>query len=147
VTDRNGGDGGDSPDDEALADAFWSVARRLRGGAREALAPWDVTPSQMRALRVLGRHGALRAGELAQHLGIAARSTTEVVDALEHRGLVRRSPDPDDRRATRVEPTERLDELMAALRRARTDEQQRLFGRLGAADRTALTRILRTLAD
>jgi hypothetical protein len=40
----------------------------------------------------------------AHHLHIAARPATEVVDALESRGLVRRLPDPVDRRAAGVEP-------------------------------------------
>jgi DNA-binding MarR family transcriptional regulator len=42
----------------------------------------------------------MRLSELSEHLHIAPRSATEVVDALESRGLVRRRPDPDDRRAT-----------------------------------------------
>ncbi|MCM0679079.1 MarR family transcriptional regulator, partial [Micromonospora phytophila] len=44
-------------DDEGLAEAFWAVARRLRHRTRHALEPWDVTPSQSRALAVLTRHG------------------------------------------------------------------------------------------
>jgi hypothetical protein len=50
----------DRPDpagDETLSDAFWTVARQLRETSHEALAPWDLTPSHLRALRVLRRHG------------------------------------------------------------------------------------------
>ncbi|MGH7748194.1 MAG: MarR family transcriptional regulator, partial [Candidatus Dormibacteria bacterium] len=54
--------------DESLAEAFWSVARRLRHLSREALAPWDVTPSQSRAVGVLARRGTMRLSELALHL-------------------------------------------------------------------------------
>ena len=77
--------GGQDSGDESLADAFWSVARQLRETSQETLAPWDITPAQFRALRVLRRHGALRLSELSGHLHIAARSTTEVIDALESR--------------------------------------------------------------
>ena len=62
--------------EESLAEAFWSVARQLREVSKEALAPWDITPSQLRALRVLRRHGQLRLSELSEHLRIAARSAT-----------------------------------------------------------------------
>ena len=67
---------------ESLADAFWSVARRLRETSQETLAPWDITPAHLRALRVLKRHGTMRLSELSDYLHIAPRSATEVVDAL-----------------------------------------------------------------
>src|SRR5450432_2102665 len=95
----------DAGGDETLSEAFRSVARQLRDTSQETLAPWDITPSHLRALRVLTRHGVLRMSELSDHLRIAARSTTEVVDALETRGLVTRRPDPSDRRATLLSPT------------------------------------------
>src|ERR1700676_5569314 len=91
--------GTDSRDD-TLSEAFWSVARQLRRAAMESLAQWDISPSQARALRVLARHDGARLSELAEHLRIAARSATEVVDGLEAKGLVARRPDPQDRRAT-----------------------------------------------
>lgn len=113
-----------------------------------ALAEWDVTPSQMRALRVLIRHGHVRSSELAAHLHITPRSTTEVVDALEAKGLVARSPDPSDRRATLVSLTPRGERLGDEVRRARGAESERLFERLSEHDRTELARILgQLLAD
>jgi DNA-binding MarR family transcriptional regulator len=114
-----------------------------------SLSEFDVTPSQMRAIRVLAEHGAggVRASELAQHLHIAPRSVTEVVDALEAKGLVERSPDPGDRRATLVGLTARGREVSDAVRRARGVESERLFERLSQTDRAHLARILRRLQD
>jgi DNA-binding MarR family transcriptional regulator len=137
----------DSGGDETLAEAFRSVARQLRDTSQDFLAPWDITPSQLRALRVLMRHGAIRLSELADHLHIAARSTTEVVDALEARGLVERRPDPGDRRATLVEVTEHGASILDAIRVARGTEAERAFGRLSRTDRAHLARILRKLRD
>ena len=114
TTDQPGSDG-----DETLSEALISVARQLRGTSQATLAPWDITPGQLRALRVLGHHGALRMSELSDHLHIAARSTTEVVDALESRGLVERRPDQVDRRATLAELTERGASVLSAIRAAR----------------------------
>ncbi|GIJ08476.1 MarR family winged helix-turn-helix transcriptional regulator [Micromonospora andamanensis] len=135
----------DSADDESLAETFWAVASRLRRQTRESLAPWDVTPSQSRALGVLVRYGEVRPGTLAEHLRIAPRSATEVVDDLEARGLVNRRPDPADRRATLVALTEEGRRVSAAIRTARRAEADRFFGHLDAADRVELARILRTL--
>ena len=142
AADRRGSDG-----DETLSEAFWAVARQLRHMSQETLAPWDITPSQLRALRVLMRRGVMRLSELSDHLHIAARSTTEVVDALEARGLMRRRPDPDDRRATLVGLTEHGTSVLDGIRAARGTETERAFGRLSETDRAHLARILGQLRD
>ncbi|MCI4065728.1 MarR family transcriptional regulator [Micromonospora sp. R77] len=134
-------------DEESLAEVFWAVARRLRHQSRRTLEPWEINPGHARALAVLMRHGALRLSTLADHLHIAPRSTTEVVDGLQERGLVERRPDPDDRRATLVALTAEGTRVGAAIRAARDAEAARFFGDLSPADRADLARILRTLRD
>jgi DNA-binding MarR family transcriptional regulator len=134
----------DEPE-ETLAEAFRGVARQLRHQAQRALAPWDVSPSEARALGVLTRHGPVRLGALSEHLRIAARSATEVVDALEKDGLVERRSDPCDRRATLVALTYRGAQVAAGVRAARAAEAEEFFARLDDADRASLTRILRSL--
>jgi MarR family transcriptional regulator, organic hydroperoxide resistance regulator len=46
--------------------------------------------------------GGLRVGELAQSLHITVGGASKVVDRMERAGLIRREPDGDDRRASRV---------------------------------------------
>ncbi len=133
--------------DDALSEAFWAVARQLRERSQETLAPWDITPAHLRALRTLRRHGTMRLSELSDHLHIAPRSTTEVVDALETGDLVRRRADPGDRRATLVEVTEHGTDVLAAIRDTRGTEAGRVFGRLSPPDRAELARILALLRD
>jgi DNA-binding MarR family transcriptional regulator len=136
----------EEPDrDELLSEAFRSVARQLRQTSLRSLAHWDVTPSQSRALRVLTYHGAIRLSGLSEHLRIAPRSTTEVVDDLEAKGLIERRPDPEDRRATLVALTEKGIEVGKAIRAASGSEAERVFDRLSATDRAHLARILRRL--
>ncbi len=137
----------DPAGDETLSEAFWSVARQLRDTSQATLAPWDITPAHLRALRVLMRHGVMRLSELSDHLRIAPRSTTQVIDALESRGLVQRRPDPGDRRATLVEVTEHGASVLDAIRAARGTEAERIFARLSQTDRADLARILRKLRD
>jgi DNA-binding MarR family transcriptional regulator len=130
---------------EPLADVFRAVSRQLRHRTQQALAPWDVTPSQARALGVLTRHGPLRLGALSEHLHIAPRSATEVVDDLAAARLVERRPDPADRRATLVALTSRGEEVVSGIRAARAAEADDFFARLDDADRAALARILEKL--
>jgi DNA-binding MarR family transcriptional regulator len=130
-----------------LGEAFGAVARRLRAASMAAFAAYDVTPSQVRAIRVLDKHGGVRSKELADHLRIAPRSATEVVDALEAKGLVSRSPDPGDRRATVVALTDRGHALSEDVRRARGVESERMFERLTRTDRADLARILGKLQE
>jgi len=131
-----------TPQDETLADVFWAVARLMRHRSRRTAEEFGVTPGQARALRQLAQHGELRLSALSEWLRIAPRSGTEVVDALEERGLVRRSPDPDDRRATLVALTPDGERVAAGLKAAQRAEADAFFGTLSRADREALTRIL-----
>ena len=133
--------------DDALSEAFWAVARQLRERSQETLAPWDITPAHLRALRTLRRYGTMRLSELSERLQIAPRSATEVVDALQARDLARRRADPGDRRATLVEVTEHGTDVLAAIRDTRGTEAGRVFGRLSPPDRAELARILTQLRD
>jgi DNA-binding MarR family transcriptional regulator len=144
VTQDRAAAGRESAGDETLAEAFWAVARRLRDASQETLAPWDITPAQLRALRMLRRHGIMRLSELSDRLRIAPRSATEVVDALESRGLAQRRPDPGDRRATLVEVTDDGGGVLDAIRGS---EAERVFGRLSPTDRSHLARILRKIRE
>ena len=85
------------------------LARRLRHQRSQELEQFGLTPSQARAFAVINRaldHGQeLRLSTLAERLRIAPRSATEVVDALQDKDLIRRTPSPGDRRAVAVEVT------------------------------------------
>jgi DNA-binding MarR family transcriptional regulator len=137
----------DPAGDESLAEALTAVARQLRERSAETLAPWDITPAHLRALRVLARHGTMRLSELSDRLQIAPRTATEVVDALQAQDLVRRRADPADRRAILVEVTKSGAGILAEIRAARGTEAGRIFGRLSPADRAELTRILSKLRN
>ena len=137
----------DPASDESLADALMAVARQLRERSAETLAPWDITPAHLRALRTLARHGTMRLSELSDRLQIAPRTATEVVDALQARDLVRRRADPGDRRAILAEITERGTGVLAEIRATRGPEAGRTFSRLSPADRTELARILSKLRN
>lgn len=133
--------------EESTSDLLMTAARLVRRSFGEAMAVWDITPGQARALRIVGELGSVRLSVLAERLRIAARSATEVVDALEARSLVARVPDPSDRRATSVVPTEEGSSLCAKLERARRTATEQRLAVLSAQDRAELDRILRLVVD
>ncbi|MBP2412550.1 DNA-binding MarR family transcriptional regulator [Arthrobacter stackebrandtii] len=149
-----------SPDDAPdLGELFHAAFRGLRRTWAEQLAPWELTPHQWRALMTLlrGRGGSGRPGsacdvaadvrlkDLADRLRIAPRSATEVVDQLEVKGLVRREPDPTDRRATLIVATGAGKKLFADVQAERRDKSSEYFARLSPEDRAELARILAQL--
>ena len=122
-----------------------TVARAMRRTFGGALAEYDVTPGQAHALRVAGHLESARLSELAERLRIAPRSATEVVDALEGRGLVERRPDPHDRRATCVVLSDEGRRLLEVMGERRREATEAYLGGLSASDRAELDRILRLL--
>src|SRR3954453_4132006 len=122
-------------------------ARAQRRRWRELLEPWDLTPSQSRALRVIGDGEGTRVSDLADALRIAPRAATGGADPLEARGLVERAADPSDRRAVLLRATPAGRAIRTEVDAARATDAQAFFGRLAGEDRATLARLLRELAQ
>ena len=146
-----------SPDSAAqgdLSDLFHRAFRALRHSWVAQLAPFDLTPHQYRAMAALAKsnldpstNDGLRLKDVAQRLRIAPRSATEVIDHLEAKGLVARSADPVDRRATLVTLTAEGLRLTEEVRAARREHTESYFGRIDAQERAELARILGKLGS
>lgn len=146
-----------APDEDASElELLTHLARRLRHGSAVETGPWGVSPHQARALAVLARgaRGAgdgaeggrgVRPGRLAERLQVSPRSVTEVVDALERLGLVARSPDPSDRRAVLVAPTEEGLRVAREIRALRRQQAERTLEVLEPSERAQLRRTLEKL--
>lgn len=132
----------DATEIEELGELFSRVGRQHRRATLTALEPCGISPHQARALRMVLRYGPLRPSQLAEHLSIALRSTTQVVDDLVVAGLLDRSPDPVDRRAVQLRVTPAGLKLAARIAAIRAEESRRFLGQLDEADRTELRRIL-----
>ncbi|OLF06040.1 MarR family transcriptional regulator [Actinophytocola xinjiangensis] len=74
-----------------------------------------VTAGDQRALAVIGRHGPLSAGALAEHTGLTPGAVTGMVDRLERAGLATRDPDPQDRRRVLITATGHLPDVFTDL--------------------------------
>ena len=98
--------------------------------------------SRVRALWRL-EHGPWTLAELAQQMGTDAPATTVLVDALEQRGLVKRTPHPTDRRAKQVSITAAGRRIVDVVEKI-CDPPPAAFERLPAVDLRRLRATLET---
>ncbi|MFI1509423.1 MarR family winged helix-turn-helix transcriptional regulator [Streptomyces sp. NPDC020597] len=70
-----------------------------------AIAGIPLDRAAMALLRQVADSEPQRPGELAQRLGVEASHVTRTVQQLQKAGYVTRAPDPDDRRAQRIQLT------------------------------------------
>lgn len=122
------------------------LARRLdlargRVFAAHLLEGWEF--DVLSALRRAGPPYQLSPGQLVAETLVTSGTMTNRVDRLERRGLVRRSPDPTDRRGVIVALTpdgrEAVDAALADL----LDDERDLLRDLDAADQLTLGGLLR----
>src|SRR5690606_33547865 len=82
--------------------AVGRLARRLRAQRPDA----SLSLGQGAVLFALARHGQMTPRALADHEKVQPPSMTRIITALEERGLVTRTPHPQDRRQQLVDLTE-----------------------------------------
>ncbi|MFC0625973.1 MarR family winged helix-turn-helix transcriptional regulator [Kribbella deserti] len=95
-------DGSPQTPEEGVLHAFMRIGRRMR-----ARQPGDAVDHSLHiVLFQLKCTGAIRLSDLAAKVEVDASTMSRHIRSLEQAGLVQRSPDPNDGRATRVELTE-----------------------------------------
>jgi DNA-binding MarR family transcriptional regulator len=107
------------------------TARRLRQEGFEAEGRGELSPSLSAALATIDVHGPLTPSELAERERVKRPTATRILANLERLGLVSRTPDPADRRASLVATTA---SGRALLRRLRTRKNAYLAKRLRDLD-------------
>jgi DNA-binding MarR family transcriptional regulator len=85
----------------------WAVTHGLESASKRMHAELGVTGPQRLVLRIVGHHGRISAGTLADVLHIHPSSLTGMLRRLEQAELIRRENDPFDRRRTLIELTRR----------------------------------------
>ena len=94
---------------------------RLRRRLRSLRVDDDLTPSQTAVLTRLWKDGASSASVLASAERVRPQSMATIVAALEQRGLIERTPDPEDGRRQVVSLTARGRRRAESDRRAREE--------------------------
>jgi MarR family transcriptional regulator for hemolysin len=119
-----------------------ATARAIRRAYEIRLTDLDLNLTQASLLAFLFESGPTTQSRLASRLGMGRAAAGLVVTALEERGLIERSADPNDRRAWRIalraEGTQLIDPIVKVDRSLRSElrtgiarpERQRLAGLL-----------------
>jgi DNA-binding MarR family transcriptional regulator len=95
---------------EGIVDRISGLSRRLQRSMDETLAEFGLDSGEHKALATLAQAGApfrSTPGKLSRRMELSSGAITNRLDRLEHAGLIRRLPDPDDRRGVIVELTAR----------------------------------------
>lgn len=132
--------------------SFGLMLRQLRDLSRTALeaelaaAGHALNFSQYVTLKKLGM-GCVSPGELARAADLNPGAMTRVLDQLEAKGLLRRTADPDDRRALRIELDASGEALLPDIRHCGQRVLDRAQRGLDPAEQAEFRRMLAHVRD
>jgi DNA-binding MarR family transcriptional regulator len=130
-----------------LAAMMTPLTRALIAAEGPVLAAHDVSMWGYVVLNALAGEPVRTQATLAQAIGADKTRIIGVLDELQQRGLIERTPDPDDRRARLLELTDAGRAVRDAIRAdIQRGEEERVLSRLSPADRRVFLRALATLA-
>ena len=134
-------------DVEGIVERIQGIEKRLREVMEETLADHGLSYGEWRLLCVLRRaSGRISTpGELSTRLELSSGAMTNRLDRLERSDLVRRHPDPADRRGVRVELTERGMEAWVESTNAQAIKEALIASALTKGEQHDLNGLLRKL--
>lgn len=107
----------------------------------------DLNFSQFLALKRLGEDGPMAPGELARCVHYSPGALTRLLDKLEHSGYLQRVPDPNDRRALRLELTATGRSIHKRMLACGNAAAERAFAGFSGVERQQLHALLERLLD
>lgn len=93
--------------EESLGYLINRAARAFANRLATELRPFDVGIGQWAVLLHLWGNDGMTQAQLARRVAIEQPTMVRTIDRMERDGLVARTPDPNDKRATRITLTER----------------------------------------
>ena len=133
---------------KAVVQRVGRAARYVERATQHVFDEFELHPYEYYVLGVLRRSGApyrMSPTDLARTLLVTAASVTHRVDRLERAGLVRRTPDPADRRGVLVQLTAKGLRIVERALDAHAAAEEEAVAGLTAREREELARLLRKL--
>lgn len=127
---------------EGIVNRVNDANRRIDRAAADTLAELGLAHGELKVLLRLAR-GRRSPGEIAKELLVSTGTMTNRIDKLEGAGLVRRRPDPDDRRGVLVELTPRGRAALDRYIDVQATREQQLLSGLTGDEKRALDALLR----
>jgi DNA-binding MarR family transcriptional regulator len=131
---------------EGIVDRINGINWRIRKMLDETLEQYELTSGDWKvlcSLRWKGRPHRRSAGELARIADLSSGAMTNRLDQLEQAGLVKRMPDPDDRRGVLVELTPKGRRLHQEAIGVQAEKEAMLAEALTERETTQLNDLLR----
>jgi DNA-binding MarR family transcriptional regulator len=124
--------------------AIARLQQRVFAGVTERVAPHGLTTLQFTTLSVLSRHGApLSTSQLARRALMTPQSMSEVIHALERKGLIKRNPHPNHRRTLPAALTSKGRRVLAACEQEVARFEDMMLEGFSQEDREAFLRMLK----
>jgi DNA-binding MarR family transcriptional regulator len=135
---------------EGIVDRINSLQRKFRRDLEQTLADHGLTWGEWKVLGSLWHsHNDVphcsSPGELCEELELSSGAMTSRIDKLERAGLVRRRPDPADRRSVRVELTDAGSRAWLDSTSAQAIKEARVAAALTKREQQELNALLRKL--
>jgi DNA-binding MarR family transcriptional regulator len=133
---------------EGIVDRMSGLSRRIRRSLNTVIAEhgltyeeWDV----LGALRQAGPPFRRSAGSLAKRTDLSSGAMTNRLDRLEKAGLVKRLPDPDDRRGVLIELTDAGEKKWVETAKVQAGYENLIGAALNKREKQELNSLLRRL--
>jgi DNA-binding MarR family transcriptional regulator len=121
--------------------------KRLQRGAEKNLLRIDLTPAELRILRVLREEGTSPMNRLSHETLLSQPTITGIVDKLEERGFVERVRSKEDRREVLIAITQKGSSAFMKGEELHRRFVEKALSALDAPEVDDLVRLLRKLAD
>lgn len=132
----------------AVVFSLLETAEAVESKLEAAVSPLGLSLAKLGLLHPLAEAGTpLSLSELAQRQHCVRSNITQLVDRLEKDGLVRRRPDPHDRRSVLAALTPAGEQAYAKGMRALVEAQQAIVRALSAGDAKSLKSALDALTS
>lgn len=144
------GDPNEGEDVRVDVEAVLLATRALVGISARALAvldDTDVTLPQFRMMVLIASRGPMHLAAVARELGVHPSNTTRAWDRLRALGMVVSRPDPLDRRSSRLELTEKGQQLVELVQSTRRTAIAEVLDRLSPLHRVAIGMALMAFAE
>jgi DNA-binding MarR family transcriptional regulator len=132
-------------DVETIVNRIAKVDRYVERASVDTLKELGLAQGELKVLLCVNRMGRISPSEVAQHLLVSTGTMTNRLDKLEEADLVKRLPDPADRRGALVELTpgghETLDRYVAV----QGKRERELMSAMSKDERVQLAALLRRL--
>jgi MarR family transcriptional regulator, transcriptional regulator for hemolysin len=126
---------------------IYDLARQMRTRVDREAAKFGMTRAQWVILARLERQPGLSQNELAAVAEVAPITIGRLVDRLEEQGLVKRCPDPKDRRIWRLSLTPKADPFLKLVQQYRADLRALMTRNIDKNALDAMAKNLRTMKE